>query len=252
MSAVFERFRSPGRRAVRDAGPPVRDIIAGTALAAAVIAAGWLAGPLRTVPWPLWMAIPTVILTVVAVLDRDGWNVRRAMAYVAVQQRARWTRGQIPATPSLARAWLDDPANADAHPLERMSVLTIAGDVPAARAILDSYVPTIPVHAVAMVRLRSYLAALETGTVDVEAVRAAAASLDEDDRRYQVTAAAFAQVWLDIEAGRPWRRRFADAVRDLGPFPVRPLFLAIMAVQQLAVPVAIVLATAIMAPIVGW
>ena len=198
------------------------------------------------------MAIPTVILTAVAVLDRDGWNIRRAMAYVAVQQRARWMSGQVPASPSLARVWLDDPANADANPLERMSVLIIAGDLDAARAILDTYVPTIPVQAVAMVRVRSYLNALETGTVDLDSVRAAAAALNEDDRRYQVTAAAFAQVWLDIESRRPWRRRFADAVRDLGPFPVPGRLVAIMAVQQLAVPYAIVIATAIMALIVGW
>ena len=53
---------------------------------------------------------------------------------------------------------------------------------------------------------------------------------------------------LIVPGGGP----FADAVRDLGPFPVPGRFVAIMAVQQLAVPYAIVFATAIMALIVGW
>ena len=252
MSALLERFRSPGRRAVREAGPPIRDVIGGAILAFIVIAVGWVAGPLRPVPWPLWMAIPVVILTAVAARDRDGWNVRRAMAYVALQQRARWTRGKIPATPALARAWLANPSNDDANGLERTSALVISGDIEAARATIDDFVPTTPVQAVAAVRLRSYLRALDTGTVDIEPVRAAAGGLSDDDRRYQLTATAFAQVWLDIEARRPWRQRFAAVVRDLGPFRIPRRFEAAIAVQQFAAPIAVLLAALIMAPIVGW
>jgi hypothetical protein len=198
------------------------------------------------------MVIPAVVLAAVAVLDHDGWNIRRAMAHVALQQRTRWTRGQIPTTPSLAQAWLAEPSNADANGLERMSVLIVARDIPAARTVLDQFVATTPVQAVGAVRMRSYLQALETGTVDIEPVRAAAADLSKDDRRYQLTSAAWMQVWLDIEARRPWRRRFANAVRDLGPFPVPRRYVAVLAFQQFAASIAVILATLIMAPIVGW
>jgi hypothetical protein len=174
------------------------------------------------------------------------------MAHVALEQRIRWTRGQIPTTPSRAHGWLADPSNADANGLERMSVLIAAGDIPAARFALDEFVPTSPVQTVAALRMRSYLQALETGNVDIEPVRVAAAELAQDDRRYQLTSAAWMQVWLDIEARRPWRRRFADAVRDLGPFPVPRRYVAVLAFQELAAPIAVILATLIMAPIVGW
>ena len=67
----------------------------------------------------------------------------------------------------------------------------------------------------------------------------------------KLTSAAFSQAWLDIEAGRPWRSGFAQAARTLGPHPV-PLAVGLwIAVQELAAPVAVVLATAIMVGIVG-
>ena len=100
---LLERFRSPSGRAIRNAGPRDRDVAAGAILSVAVIAIGWLTGILRSVPWPAWMVIPFVILSAVAIADADGWRIRRAMAYVAIEQRKRWTRGRIPATPSSAQ-----------------------------------------------------------------------------------------------------------------------------------------------------
>ncbi len=83
------------------------------------------------------------------------------------------------------------------------------------------------------------------------AIRAATEGLADGERRYQLTSAAFSQAWLDIEAGRPWRSGFAQAARTLGPHPV-PLPVGLwIAVQELAAPVAVVLATAIMVGIVG-
>jgi hypothetical protein len=244
---VLERFRSPGRKASSGAGPPERFVIAGFLLSGAIVLFGWMSGALRDVPWPLWAVVPATLQTIISFADRDGWNIRRAMAYVAVQQRARWTRGSLPGTPSLAQAWLDDTENADANPLEIISALLITGNVSAGRAVLDAYVPATDVQIAAVARTRSYLGALETGTVDVAPILAASASLGEDDRRYQLTAAAWAQAWLDIEARRPWRKRFADAVRDVGPHPVPGRALAIISTQQLAAPIATIMATAIIA-----
>jgi len=246
VKTILERWRSPGARAVSDAGPPDRFVLIGAIVAIGLIGIGWLTGPLRAVPWPLWMALPAVILAAIGVLDRDGWNIRRAMAYVAIRQRSRWTAGSIPRTPSLARAWIDDPSNVAANGLERTSVLIVAGDLVAAGAALDGFVPTTAVEMAGSIRMRSFLQAVETGTVDLEPTRAATRELDDDERRYQVTAAAFSQVWLDIGARRPWRRRFADAVREFAPYPVPRYVLVVIGVQQLAAPIAVILATMIM------
>ena len=248
---LLERFRSPSGRAIRNAGPRDRDVAAGAILSVAVIAIGWLAGILRSVPWPAWMVIPFVILSAVGLADADGLRIRRAMAFVAIEQRRRWTRGQIPATPSLAQRWLTDPSNVDASGLERASVLFITGDVAAATAALDTYVPRDATEVAGLTRMRSVFQARETGVVDMDGIRAATEGLAYGERRYQLTSAAFSQAWLDIEAGRPWRSAFAQAVRGLGPHPV-PVHIALwIAVQELAAPIAVVLATVIMAGIVG-
>ena len=131
-------------------------MIAGFLLGSFIIVVGWLAGPLQDVPWPLWSLIPAAVLTVVSLADRDGWNIRRAMAYVAVQQRARWTRGRFPSSVSAAVAWLDDPANTDANSLERISALLMIGNMSAGRALLDEYVPTTDVQVAAVARLRAH------------------------------------------------------------------------------------------------
>ena len=248
---LLERFRSPSGRAIRNAGPRDRDVAAGAILSVAVIAIGWLTGILRSVPWPAWMVIPFVILSAVGVADADGWRIRRAMAYVAIEQRKRWTRGRIPATPSSAQRWLADPSNADASGLERASALFMTGDAAAASAALDRYVPRDATEAAGLTRMRSVFRARETGVVDMDAIRAATEGLAYGERRYQLTAAAFSQAWLDIEAGRPWRSAFAQAARTLGPHPV-PLRVGLwIAVQELAAPIAVVLATAIMVGLVG-
>lgn len=248
---LVERFRSPSGRAIRNAGPRDRDVAAGAILSAGVIAIAWLAGILQPVPWPAWMVIPVVILSAVAIVDADGWRIRRAMAYVAIEQRERWTRGRIPATPSLAQRWLTDPSNADASGPERASALLMTGDVAAANAALDRYVPRDATEAAGMTRMRSVFRARETGVVDMDAIRTATEGLADGERRYQLTSAAFSQAWLDIEAGRPWRSDFAQAARTLGPHPV-PLPVAVwIGVQELAAPIAVVVATAIMVGIVG-
>jgi len=251
LRALLERLRSPAGKAARDAGPPNLWVFAGFGLSLALFAFGWWAGVLRDVPWPFWALIPIVVQTVIGVADRDGWNIRRAMAYVATEQRGRWTRGRFPGTPGLARAWLDDPSNAEAAPLEVVTALLVVGDLEASRTILETYAPATDVQAAAVIRTLAYLRALETGTIDMGPIRVATERLTEEDRRYQLTAAAWAQAWLDIGAGRPWRQRFANAVRDLGPHPVPTRVLGFIAAQQLSASIATVLATAIMVVVAG-
>jgi hypothetical protein len=251
LRAFLERLRSPARKALRQAGPPDRAVIAGFAVSGFLIVVGWWSGALRDVPWPWWALIPIAILAVISFADRDGWNVRRAMAYVAIGQRARWAGGEIPRGPSGARAWLDDPAHADADGLQRVSMLINIGNLAAGRALLDAYVPTTEVQAAAAVRFREHLAAFETGSIDLAPIRAATEGLGEDDRRYQLSSAAWMQAWRDIEAHRPWRQRFADTIRDLGPYPVPGRILAFIGFQQLAPSIATAVAITIVALIAG-
>jgi len=227
-------------------------VFAGFGLAVLIIAVGWFTGVLRDVPWPLWAVIPVAILTVVGLADRDGWNIRRAMAYVAIQQRARWMGGPIPRGPTASQAWLDDPANAGADDLQRASMLIAVGDLTAARATLDRFEPTTDVQVAAVARLHAHLRALDTGTIDIAPILAAAEGLNEEDRRYQLTAAAWTQAWIDIAARRPWRERFATAVRGLGLHPVPGRFLVVIGMQQLVAAIATALATVIIAGVFGW
>ena len=251
MRAFLERLRSPAQKAIRDAGPPHGVVIVAFAVSGLLILVGWLAGPLRDVPWPLWALIPIAILSAVSFADRDGWNIRRAMAYVAIEQRARWPSGLVPRTTSGAQAWLDDPANADADGLQKVSMLITLGNLAAGRTILDAYVPATAVQAAGVARLRAYFAALDTREIDMAPIRAASEGLGEDDRRYQLAAAAWMQAWMDIEAHRPWRQRFAATMRELGPFPVRRRILAFIGIQELSAPIATAIATAIVAGIIG-
>ena len=227
-------------------------VIAGFGLGMAIMALGQLSGMLRDVPWPLWTAIPLTILIAIGLADRDGWNIRRAMAYVALQQRARWTPGPIPQTTSMAQAWLDDPANAGADALLKVSMLMTIGNLTAARAMLDDYAPATDLQAAAATRFRAYMLARETGTMEMERIRAVSERLGEDDRRYQLTSAALMQLWLDIEARRPWRKRFADAVREFGPYQVPGRVLAFISFQQLLAPCVLVVVITIGALVVGW
>jgi hypothetical protein len=252
LTALLERLRSPARKALRQAGPPDLAVVAGFAVSGLLILVGWWSGALHHVPWPWWALIPIVILAVISFADRDGWNVRRAMAYVAIRQRARWTGGPIPRGPTGARAWLEDPANADADGLQKVSMLINIGNLAAGRTVLDAYVPSTDIQAAAVIRLRSHLAAFETGSIDMAPIRAATEGLDQDERRYQLTSAAWTQAWRDIETRHPWRPRFADTIRDLGPYPVQGRILAFIGFQQLAPSFATAIATAIVAGIAGW
>jgi hypothetical protein len=222
----------------------------------AAAAAGGLAdlvliatGVVDGLPWPVLAVAPGIMTLAVALADRDGWLVRHAMAYVAIQQGKRWTRGPLPMTPSLATVWLTDPANATASPLERATVLFGAGRGEEAGATLERFIPETSRQRASLVRLRACVEGRPTGTIDLGAVRAEldALGLDPEERRYQLASAAWTQAWMDIERRRPWRTGFAAGTRDLGPFRV-PLRVTVwVAIQEFAAPIAIGLGTLIIA-----
>lgn len=212
----------------------------------------WIVGADTRPPWLLLLGIPAVLTAIVAVADRDGWRVREAMAYVALQQTARWSRGPLLRTTPAAEAWLADPANAEATTPERTSALIAAGHWAEAETLVAGAEGSTDTERASIARLRATIAAHPDGDIDLDAVRAAAASLPPHERRYHVAAAAWSQVWLDLAARRVWRPRFAAAVRDLGPFPVPRRVRAWIAFQQLAAPIACVLAFVILAGVLGW
>lgn len=212
----------------------------------------WLIRTETRPPWLLLGGIPAVLTAIIAVTDRDGWRVREAIAYVALQQAARWTRGPLLRTTPAAEAWLADPAYADATTPERTSALIAAGRWTDAGALIAGTDGSSDAERASVVRLRATIAAHPAGDIDLDAVRAAAAGLPADERRYHNAAAAWSQVLLDLAARRAWRPRFADAVRDLGPFPLPRRVRLWIAFQQLAAPIACVLAVVILAGVLGW
>lgn len=256
MAAIVARLRSPATRALREAGPPNRQVIVAAGIGLLFDLVLWLLGPTRGMPWPVNAIAPAALTSIVALVDRDGWMVRRAMVDVAVQQRDRWARGGFsagrggfPAGPAAAAAWLEDPANSGASTLERASVLIGAGRHDEAAALIETMAPETETQHASALRIGAFLRGRTSGSIDVAATRAAIdrLALESNERRYQLTSLAWSQVWIDVERRRPWRAAFADAVRDLGPFPVPGRMALIIWLQHFAAPFAIVLATAIVA-----
>jgi hypothetical protein len=236
--SLLERLRSPGARAFRDAGPSDRRLVAalvGSVLLAVVLA--WtVAGP---DDWPFLALIPIGLTLGIALADRDGWTMREAMVFVAVEQRRRWSRGKLPATPRAANAWLADPGNDDATGLERAGVLLVANRHAEALALLEAAGMATDLDRVRAVRIRSTAEAMTdpSKAIDVDGVRVEAASLPIDERRYQVVSAAWSQAWLDVVARRPWRRRFAAVAREFAPYRLpRHQWLLGVAPQELLLP----------------
>ena len=254
MSGVLERINAPGQRAMRGAGPPpiptAVAIVGGVALAGVIWLVRYEDGP----PWLAFGLIPGTLTAALAVADRDGWRIRAAIATVGLEQVRRWGgAGSMPRTVAAAERWLADPARADEPPLRRVSVMTVAGRWDAARAALMGIEPRDDIERASRMRLLAVIDGRAAGRIDEAPVRAELDALDlpPAERRYQRLSLAWSQAWLDIVARRPWRRPFADAIRGLGPFALPARVRLIIAIQQLAAPIACVLAVAIMAMVYG-
>ena len=153
MAAAFRRWnarrRSPSMRALREAGPPIRWIVAAIPLALAAVIVLYVAGVENRA---VLLAIPFVAFVLVGLIDRDGWRIRMAMAEVATRQREHWRTGTLPIDPPSADAWLIE--HPDARPVERASVLVTAGRREEAIALLDAAVGETPTETVGIARLR--------------------------------------------------------------------------------------------------
>lgn len=235
--SLLDRLRAPGRRALSDAGPPDRWVLLTVAVGLLLVGVLWLFG-WRDIPWQLWLVVPGALTLVLAVADRDGWVIREALVWLALRMRERWKWGPMPGSEAAADRWLADAANDDAPKLVRATVMAAAGRRDQARHILADLVPASPNEAVTILRARMYLDAAPGQPLALGPIRAAAADLEPDDRRYHLLSAVWMQAQRDLLARRPWRGPLAAMARELGPFPLPRVIRVWAAIPQLAAPLA--------------
>ena len=233
------RRRSPSIRALRDAGPPIRWLIAAGGGSLLLVIVLFVVGVRDN---RVLVALPFFVFVAVCAADRRGWRIRAATAEVAARQRERWQWGALPIDPLAADAWL--AAHGDAPPEVRASVLATAGRHEEARALLERATPGTALDQVRLERLRILFAAEEAEDRSIDNALArleqvpALADVPPDEQRYQRLSLAWSISWLRIHAGERWRDDFAEAVRPFAPFRVPPRFLVVHAIQQYALPIA--------------
>lgn len=245
---LLDRLRAPGQRAIAGAGPPWSWVIAGGLAGVLVLATLFLLGVTRGVPFVGVMLVPAAGTLVASLADRDGWAIRQALARIGLDQRARWT-GRFPSTPGQARAWLDDPAHANARPLAVAAAALTAGRAAVAREALARLDPESDDELAAATRFAAVLDAEPTGTIDRGRLAAFVDRLSEPERRYHLLSEAWSQAWIDLQRRRPWRAGFAVAARGFAPYDLPRRVRIALAIQQLAAPIAVVLASLIMGPL---
>jgi hypothetical protein len=237
------RRKAPSIRALRDAGPPTAWLAIGGFLGLAAVVVLFVLGVRAG---RILVAVPLVAFVLVGILDRDGWRIRMATGELALRQRARWQTGKLPIDPLGAEAWLAD--NPDASLGERAAVMVTAGRSEEARIALDGATGATPEETVRLARLRLTLDASltddSTGRALIDALDRIPemAALTDEERRYHRLSLAWSLAWLEIQRRRPWRRAFADAIRDLQPFRVALRYRLFHATQHFALPIAYVLA----------
>jgi hypothetical protein len=233
------RRRSPSIRALRDAGPPIRWLIAAGVGSLLLVIVVFVVGVRDS---RVLIALPFVVFVAVCAADRRGWRIRMATAEVASRQRERWQWGALPIDPLAAEAWL--PAHADAPPEVRATVLATAGRPDEARALLERASPATALDQVRLERLRILFAAeaAEDHSIDDALARLdrvpALAEVPAEEQRYQRLSLAWSIAWLRIRAGERWRDDFASAVRPFAPFRAPARFVIVHVIQQYALPIA--------------
>lgn len=233
------RRRSPSVRALRDAGPPIRWLIAAGVGSLLLVVVLFIVG---VQDGRVLVFVPFVVFVTVCAADRRGWRVRMATGEVAVRQRERWQWGALPIDPLAADAWL--AAHADAPPEVRATVLATAGRPDEARGLLERASPTTALDQVRLERLRILFAAeaAEDHSIDDALARLervpALADVPADEQRYQRLSLAWSIAWLRIRGGERWRDDLADAVRPFAPFHVPARFSLVHVIQHYALPIA--------------
>ena len=215
MAGAFRRWnarrRSPSMRALREAGPPLRWIVAAIPLALAVVIVLYVAGVENRA---VLVAIPFVAFVLVCFIDRDGWRIRMAMAEVAGASASggdgagsRSTR--CPPMPGSPRT----PTRR--RPPGPRCWAPWAGT----RRRSSSSDPRPPKHhedALNLARMRILFAAAGRGDRSVDEALAAldaapeAAAAPPDERRYQRLSLAWSITWLRIRAGEAVAHRFRE------------------------------------------
>ena len=246
MIALRRRIApAAARRLLRDAGPPTwQNFLA--AVVAAIVASVIYAQPGLGLGPAILTAL--AITTVPAVLDVDGWRIRRGMAYLVSEQRRRMA--DLPRTPAAADRWLAGSGES-APELTRASILMMADRADEARAVVDAFVPATAEDRVRRDRLAAALNGLRSGILDQRATLAAIEALPPEDQPYHRVSLAWSTAWVDASHHRPWRAAFAEASRSIDPGEIPTRFLAWHAVQELLLPICMLVVVAI-ALVLGW
>jgi hypothetical protein len=233
---------------MRDAGPPTAWVLAAFGVGAPVLGLALVAsGPTRLLLEVAWLAI----LAAPSVLDRDGWRIRIAMAWLAAEQRRRLrATPRLPRTPAGADRWLERPAARDAG-LTQASVLMMAGRIAEARRLVEGHAVDDPEDRARVARMLAAIDGLERGRLDATAADAAIDALPEDLRPYHRLSLAWSKAWVEAANERPWRREFARESAGFSPVGIPRRFLAFALLQQTLAPI-VGLILVVVLRIVGW
>jgi hypothetical protein len=236
---------APARRLIRDAGPPTWQDLLAMVLAGTIGALVYIQPGLGL--WPA-ILVALVIATIPAALDVTGWRIRRAMAWLVAEQRRRMAG--LPKTPAGADRWLAGSGES-APELMRASILMMADRLDEARALVDAFEPATAEDRARRERLIAALDGLRSGTVDPRAALAAIDALPPADQPYHRIALAWSTAWVASSNRRPWRAAFAEASRAIPPGGIPSRILAWHALQELLLPVCLLIVVAIGLAL-GW
>jgi hypothetical protein len=227
-----DRQQNPMLHAVRTAGPTRGWLAVGAVAGAAIMLV--LAFGLQ-----IWSPLIAVLVAVVVFIgvglkDRDAWIARCAIYQFGARQDERIKPG-YPIGAAAAIRWIADPANASADDVTRAFVLMNAGRPDDALAVVDRGDRRTPMAEAGAERLRLSVRRERGKTVDRSRFDAVTAGLPRDEQIWQRHALATMFLVRDIADDVPWRDRYVDAVRDLGPWhlPRRAWF--VILTQQFAI-----------------
>ncbi len=135
--------------------------------------------------------------------------------------------------------------------LTRASILMMTDRADEARSVADAFVPVTVEDRARRERLLAALNSQRSGTLDQRAALAAIEALPPDDQPYHRISLAWSKAWVDASHHRPWRAAFAEASRSIRPGEIPTRFLAWQAVQELLLPICLIVVVAI-ALVLGW
>lgn len=230
---------------MRDAGPPTWQDLLAIVLAATIGALMYAQAGLGTMPTIL---VALVIAATPAMLDVDGWRIRRGMAWLGAEQRRRMA--DLPRTPAAADRWLAG-SGGSVPELTRASILMMSDRTDEARALVDAFEPATAEDRARRERLVAALDGLRSGSIDPRAALAAIEALPPETQPYHRISLAWSTAWVEASHHRPWRAAFAEASRKIGFGEIPTRFLAWQAVQELLLPICLLFIVAI-ALVLGW